>query len=733
MLLFVEALIAQNYYIPKAMLQDSLVLSNKLSEFVNIQNKTYKVKNDLDSLSVLIKQEVFLGKYKEAINNINLYRNNLAINNWEGNKLFSFEVYSKAKTLEKQEVTSFTSCLQKAIKEKIESLPESLLIKLQSEILINISSFKKAKTDAFSKLSDKDNINNNQLTSLMTSIVDYEVLNAVNKMALSALEARLSEKFIIETSEIKTKEATLFVTIIRKRDLKEPQPAILYNNIYAGEKDNLLGMKAAIRDYIGFVVNSRGKRTSPDKIEPYEHEVNDLYEIIDWISKQKWCNGKVGMAGGSYLGFNQWASLKKPHPALKTIVPQASVGIGSMDFPMTNNIFTPYMIKWLSWVTNNNLTDQADFDNSAKWSTMRNDYYNKGFKFSDLDSLIGKRNPIFQRWLKHPAQDIYWQKMVPYKNDFSKIKIPVLTTTGYFDADQRGALYYFNEYSKYNPKAENYLVIGPYNHMESQNFPNNEVDGIKLDDVAKINLLDLSYDWFDYILKQKQKPEILKNKINVQVIGTNQWKNFNSVKNISNKKLKFYLNMDKDSKSVFTKPTKNSYFNQTVDFKIRKEPRRFYSTGKDSMAIKTSTIILESEILDKDIVINGSFTGNVKLSVNKKDIDVSIDLIQVKPDGKIFFLSEYVARASYAKDDTKRQLLTPHKIEEVPVKNTLFISCKIEKGSKIVALFGPMKSRGWQINYGTGKDVSDESIADAKEPLEIKWYNDSYIQIPVLE
>ena len=36
-----------------------------------------------------------------------------------------------------------------------------------------------------------------------------------------------------------------------------------------------------------------------------------------------------------------------------------------------------------------------------------------------------------------------------------------------------------------------------------------------------------------------------------------------------------------------------------------------------------------------------------------------------------------------------------------------------------------------EINYGTGKNVSEETIADAKEPLIIKWYNDSYIKIPI--
>jgi hypothetical protein len=37
------------------------------------------------------------------------------------------------------------------------------------------------------------------------------------------------------------------------------------------------------------------------------------------------------------------------------------------------------------------------------------------------------------------------------------------------------------------------------------------------------------------------------------------------------------------------------------------------------------------------------------------------------------------------------------------------------------------------VNYGTGKDVSDESIADAGKPLRVEWFNDSYVEVPVTQ
>lgn len=141
----------------------------------------------------------------------------------------------------------------------------------------------------------------------------------------------------------------------------------------------------------------------------------------------------------------------------------------------------------------------------------------------------------------------------------------------------------------------------------------------------------------------------------------------------------------------------------------------------------------QTSVLDKDIIINGAFTAQLKASINKKDVDVKIDLIQLKPDGKFFYLSDYLGRASYAKNREKRQLLIPGKIETIPASNSMFVGKKILKGSRLIVLLGINKSPYYQINYGSGKDVSDETIADAKIPLKVKWYNDSYIEIPVLE
>ncbi|MDN3692729.1 CocE/NonD family hydrolase [Chryseobacterium tructae] len=415
---------------------------------------------------------------------------------------------------------------------------------------------------------------------------------------------------------------------------------------------------------------------------------------------------------------------------MKTIVPQVSVGIG-IDYPARNNIFMSYMLQWIQYVTNNKFTDEADFANATKWDSINTAWYKSGKSFRSLDTISGKPSKIFQRWLDHPGYDQYWQKMVPYKSDFSKINIPILTTTGYYDDDQIGALYYFKKHHQYNKNANHYLVIGPYDHGGAQSFGATYVEGNPIDPVARISIDELAFSWFDYILKGEKKPELLKDRVNFQVMNTNTWKHVPTLDGMHTSTLKFYLKDRKDNSSVFTKPENMDFTKQVVDFKSRDDKDIYRKISKTDSARVNNVVYFESETLDKDIIISGNLSGLLDVSINKKDMDTNIYLYQVQPDGKRVMLSDHSVRASYSKNNEVRQLLQPNKIEQIPIKQSMFTSRKIEKGSKLILFVGVGKNPYWQINYGTGKDVSDETIKDANEPLEIKWYNSSYVEIPV--
>lgn len=68
----------------------------------------------------------------------------------------------------------------------------------------------------------------------------------------------------------------------------------------------------------------RGKFRSTGPTVPYAHDVADGYDTVEWITRQPWSNGRVGVAGASYYGFTTWAAVASGHPAIRAAVPQVT-------------------------------------------------------------------------------------------------------------------------------------------------------------------------------------------------------------------------------------------------------------------------------------------------------------------------------------------------------------------------------------------------------------------------
>ena len=121
-----------------------------------------------------------------------------------------------------------------------------------------------------------------------------------------------------------------------------------------------------------------------------------------------------------------------------------------------------------------------------------------------------------------------------------------------------------------------------------------------------------------------------------------------------------------------------------------------------------------------------------ELVANKTDFDFSITPYELMADGLYFQLPPYITRASHTGSLTERRLLTPGKVERLNFASGLrMMARRVSAGSRVVMVVSVIKNPRQQINYGTGKDVSDESMADAAEPLNIRWLSTSYVELPV--
>jgi putative CocE/NonD family hydrolase len=700
----------------------------------------YKNENREMYLNNLFRLQMIAEQYAEANATIKSLRDILKANDpvYANVTYTQYEIFSNAKLIQAATNISFEDAFRQSFRDTYGKLSDKEAYRVSgSFIYVDLNRTQKELQESLAKLKDKNSIELNDALGLARQYQPYQVYKSILPLTGSLISEEENRRYIIQDDVlIKTKEgATLSAIVVRKKGVTTPQPTALCFNIYTDLSLNL-AKTAAAHGFVGVTAETRGKRLSPDEIDTYEHVANDTYGVIDWISKQPWSNGKVGMFGGSYSGFSQWAATKTLHPALKTIVPYVANNPGD-GLPMENNVFLFVNYAWAFYVTNNKYLDKETYFDRKRWDSLNDRWYQSGKSYREVDKIDGTPNKWLQRWLRHPSYDKYWQDMVPYKDEFARINIPVLTITGFYDDGQQSALHYLKEHYKYNKNANHYLIIGPYDHFGAQSSRKDPVlKGYAIDPVAQIDTPEITFQWMDYVMRGGKKPELLKDKINYQVMGANEWRHAPSLEKTSNEMLTLYLT---DAKSgdqyrlAKEKPSKPGFLYQEVDFADRKTMNNDYYpdlvVGKKPDLSNGFSFI--SEPFDEPVEISGTFLGEIKASINKKDMDIGVVLYEVMPNGELFHLSYYLGRASYAKDMSVRRLLTPGKVESIPFDKTRMVSRRLSKGSRLLVTLNVNKNPYAQINYGTGKDVSDEDITDAKVPLQIKWHNDSYVRIPI--
>src|SRR5579862_3395810 len=518
-----------------------------------------------------------------------------------------------------------------------------------------------------------------------------------------------SHPYLVDRVAIKVADgATLSALVVRPANLHGPLPTAFEFTIYVDPAKDLTRLQyAADRGYAGVIAYTRGKGQSPQAIVPYRYDGRDADGVIDWIARQSWSDGNVGMMGGSYDGFTQWATAKFANPHLRTIVPIVPNNPGN-GLPMQNNVFLLANYAWIYYVTNNKTLDAAAYGD-PRWATLPERWYRSGRPYRDVDAVAGVPNPMLHRWLEHPAYDAYWQHMGPYRSEYARIKIPVLTIDGYYGDST--AIGYFNDFGRYNAAAQNYLVAGPWDHFGSQGRQKPRVlRGYALDSVANIDTWKLTFDWFDYVMRRRSRPALVADRVNYEVMGENRWRHAPSLEAMGNAE-RFYLTGEKVSGGFYRLSSRpdpaTRSLRQRVDLADRSTENNdsypYLIVGKkpdpsDGYAFLSAPFSRPTEL--------SGFDGLFRVRTNKRDLDIGLTLYEMLSDGRFVQLAYYTQRASFASDTSRRVLLTPGTDATVPFRQDYLFSRLVAKGSRLLLTVTVNKNRFAEVNYGTGKDVA---------------------------
>ena len=747
-LILIPRAYAQQVDFPEAAAHDPAILSKTVTRLAIWALPIYKEADQETYLTNLAALQAAASQYDEAVRSYGAlrdFRRSARISNPEWRDL-QYEIYVRAKAAAERQELPFDEAYVENFRVVFSRLDAATSARAMP--LFDIVDESWTAPALQSELDAQKGKTSITLDAAVSLIHDYETVQTYRETT-SLRPALIAEddshRYVITKNiQVKTADsATVCALVARPRASVGRLPALFFFTIYYDYADVLNDVRlTAAHGYASVAGFTRGKACSPDKPVPYEHDGSDAASVIDWITAQSWSDGRVGMYEGSYNGFTQWATAKYMPKGLKAMMTGAPAAPG-IDVPMEGNVFWNFLYPWPFYTTDAKNNDDKTYGEYKRWQKLNHDWYVTGRAYRDLEKIDGTPNPIFDRWLEHPSYDSYWQSMVPYKQEFARIGIPVLTTIGYYAGGPGAGLYYFSQQEKYNPSAEYYLLVGPYGHIEAQYGPfgllGNSItsmSGFKLDPVAVVDLVDLRYQWFDYVFKKAPRPGLLRDKVNYEVTGSNTWKHAPSVASIADGTRRFYLSAAKADPGYRLSNRKDKHEGTTdlrVDLANRSDvDRKAVGGGISSKELDTwNGIEFVSEPLSQNTQMSGLFSGHLDFITNKKDFDFEIDLYELTSHGDYIQLVTYWSRASYVADRSNRHLLAPGKRQRLDFQSNRLMSRQFQEGSRLVAVVTVIKSPDRQINYGSGNDVSAETIQNSGVPLEIFWSSNSYLDLPL--
>ncbi len=531
----------------------------------------------------------------------------------------------------------------------------------------------------------------------------------------------------------------LNATVYRPKDQKEPLPVIFELTPYISDSYHGRAFYFAQHGYVFAIVDVRGRGNSEGRFDPFLQEPQDGHDVVEWLARQPWSNGKVTMWGGSYAGYDQWMTLREFPPHLATVVPVAAAHAG-VDFPMFKNIWGPYDMQWLTFTSG--VTPQQNlFGESSFWIEKFRELYINHRPYKDLDKIVGNESTVFQKWVAHPAFDAFWQQLDIVPEQYKKISIPILTITGHYDGDQAGALTYYRDHMKYGTeeaKAKHYLIIGPWDHAGTRT-PNREVGGLTFGEASMLDMNKLHVAWYDWTMKGGKAPEFLKKRVAYYVAGAEQWKYADSLETISNQKKILYLNSNNgeandafhsggltEEKQGSEKPDQYTYDPLDVrPAELEKEEIKSYITDERyALNLFGNGLVYHTQPFPEDTEISGFAKLVAWISLDVPDTDFSVNLYEIMPDGRSIQLTSDLLRARYRNSASTDELAKPGEINRYEFKEFTFFSRRIAKGSRLRLVLTSPNSIYLEKNYNSGGVVAEESAKDA-HTAHINLYHDS--------
>ena len=500
---------------------------------------------------------------------------------------------------------------------------------------------------------------------------------------------------------VTTRDGVKLSTSIYLPEGRGPWPVVLVRTPYGKQTQSVGYQKWITRGFALVVQDCRGRFKSEGNYRPFFDDAADGYDTVEWIAKQPWSNGKVGMYGVSAMGI--------------------TANLAAVTNP-------PHLVANFVMLARSSAYHQAAFQGGV-FRRELNEIWLK--RQNALDTL----NAMF----KHNVYDGYYDSN-EFTKYWNKMRVPTYNWGGWYDIFEQGNIDNFvglQETGAGLALGNEKLILGPWAHgkPEEVTYPANSV----------VNPVDEALRWFDYWLQGKNNGIKNEPPVRYYVMGDvadskapgNEWRVALGWP-VPSKSTSFFLTgggflsenlpSDKESTDTYKYDPKDPV--PTIggaNLNIKKGPMDQRAVGDRKDLLKFVTPVLQTPL---------EVTGRVKVELwtesDAPDTDFMAKLVDVYPDGTERLVLDSALRARFREGFDHEVFMKKGEVYKLTI-DLWSTSIIFNKGHRIAVHITSSNDPRFDPNPNTGKPLrADDETRVATNVIHHDAAHASRILLPVV-
>jgi len=486
--------------------------------------------------------------------------------------------------------------------------------------------------------------------------------------------------------------------------------------------------------YVMVVQDCRGRGKSEGAWDPFRYDVEDGFDTQQWVGRQPWCDGQIGTAGGSYVGWTQWASAASGSKYLRAMVPVVPFD-SAYDVAYAGGAFQLALL--MGWGI------------AVGGVVVAPEKLPSVFRHLPLHSFgdqFERKVAYLNDWVAHETYDDYWKRR-SIEHRHADVTVPVLNIGGWYDIFSRATLDMsarVRASSKDRRMRRNQItVIGPWAH----GVGGRKVGELDFGDDARLNTGEWQFKWFEFWLKSRDTGVENWPAYHLFVMGENRWRSENEWPLQRTRFTSYFLHSAGNANSLkgdgsldITQPATEKPDAFTYDGN-----NPVPTTGGNNLVgasagpfdqskleERDDLLVYSTAPLDQDVEVTGPVKAVLHAASSARDTDFTAKLVDVHPDGKAYNLCDGILRARYRNGMHKPALLEPGKPERFEID--LWVTSNVfKRGHRIRLEISSSNFPRFDRNPNSGKPFgTDTELLTARQTILHDAEHPSHLVLPVI-